>query len=506
MPAAKRTTRRGTAPRASKPRAKAPAKRAPRGPERSKPKSTIKQATRQGRAAGARRIDDELADGAALLARAERAVQMALARGAAEAEVYVEAGASLDVELENDRIATTGASRATGACVRLVRDGRLGFGYWSDDRDAAAAIDQALQQSRLAPARGFRFPGGAKPKALPGRWDPRIVGLEVGDAIGLAQELLAGAKEASPKSTLAGGGASLEFGAWAVANSAGVAAWDRATSCGAAASLVLQDGERAVSAGESRTLHTLRLDARAVAVEAGEVTESLRGPKPAKASGARDLVLKPDAAADLVSNLAVSAATGDDAMRGKTVWSAKLGEEVAAPLLDLTDDVTVPGAVGASPIDGDGLPTGRTPIIAGGVLRTFLFDAWDAHRHGQASTRSAVRGGFKARPETGTQHLVLSSRKATPFAKLVAGIDDGYLVDNVLGAHTANVTTGDFSVTAPNVWRIRKGAIEGPVSEVAIAGSLPDLLHRVDGVGKEAKAMDGARVPVVRFRGVSVSS
>jgi PmbA protein len=79
-------------------------------------------------------------------------------------------------------------------------------------------------------------------------------------------------------------------------------------------------------------------------------------------------------------------------------------------------------------------------------------------------------------------------------------------VDSVLGAHTANATTGDFSVTAANVWRIRKGAVTGPVSEVAIGGNLPDLLLRLDGVGSRPKQMDGLAIPPLRFRAVDVSS
>lgn len=457
-------------------------------------------------AAPAQRASPERSLGDDLLARCERVVEMALARGAAQAESYAESAASLDVELEGGRIATTGASLGAGASIRLVAGGRLGFAYWTQDDQAAASIDRALQQARLAPKRGFHFPDPIEGRSLPGRWHHDVAALRVDDAIALADELLAGAKEASPKSTVAGGGASLDHATWALASSTGIRVWDRDTSVSCSASLVLQDGTRSISSGESRSAHALRLDARDVAAEAGRTVESLKGPKPSEAKGKADLILRPDAAAELVTGLAVSAATGDDAMRGKTVWSKKLGEQVAVADLDLADDPWVPGAVGGSAIDGDGLPTRHQPILERGVLKAFLFDSWDAHRHKQATTRSAVRGGFKSRPDTGTHHLVLSSRKSRPLDRIVAGTDDGYLVDSVLGAHTANVVTGDFSVTSPNVWRVRKGAIVGPVTEVAIGGNLPDLLRRLDGVSKEAKQMDGARIPAVRFRDVTISS
>lgn len=469
--------------------------------KRSTSKPAAKTATAPKRA---RQPERSLGDD--LLARCDRLVERALARGADEAEVYAESEASLGVELEAGRLATTGTSQGTGASIRLVKNGRVGFAYWTRDAQANDAIDRALQQSTLAPKRDFHLPKGEPTKALPRRWDDRIAALDVADAIALAKDLLSGAKSASKSATVAGGGASLDHATWAIASSAGVAAWERETSVGASASLVLKDGARSVSAGESRSAHTFTLDARDVGAEAGRTVASLKGPKPAKAKGTADLLLLPEAASDLILGLAISAATGDEAMRGKTVWSQALGKPVAASDVDLVDDSWAPGAIGGSAIDGDGLPTHRLPILDGGVLRRFLFDSWDAHRHGQKSTRSAVRGGFKSRPDTGTHHLVLSSRKARALDDVIAGTDNGYLVESVLGAHTANVTTGDFSVTAPNVWRIRKGAVVGPVTEVAIGGNLPDLLKRIDGVGKVPKAMDGAQVPGIRFRDVSMSS
>lgn len=469
--------------------------------KRSAGKSVAKPKTASKRAAHPERnLGDEL------LGRCERVVELALSRGADEAEVYTETQASLGVELEAGRLGTTGASQGAGSSIRLVKDGRLGFAYWTDATQVNDAIDRALQQSRLAPKLDFHFPRGGPTRSLPMRWDDRIAALDVADAITLANDLLVGAKSTCKAGLLAGGGASLEHGTLALASSAGVAVWERSTSVGASASLVLKDGQRSVSAGESRSAHTFTLDAREVGAEAGRTTTSLKGPKPANAKGTADLLLRPEAALDLVLGLVVSSATGDEALRGKTVWSKSLGKNVASKDIDLVDDSWVPHSIGGAAFDGDGQPTKRLPILDGGVLRNFLFDAWDANRHGKTSTHSAVRGGFKSRPETGTQHLVLSSRKARDFAKIIAGTDDGYLVESVLGAHTANVTTGDFSVTSPNVWRVRKGAIVGPVTEIAIGGNLPELLKRIDGVGKQPKIMDGSQVPGLRFRDVVISS
>lgn len=439
-----------------------------------------------------------------LLARAERLVERLRAH-ADQVEVYLESGAGLDVELEKGAIASTGFSRSAGGAVRVVQAGRLGFAYFTQDAQAVAAMEQALRQSRHATIQGYSLPSAPRPPSLPGRWDGAVAALQVPDVLALADGLLQGARDAAPAATLAGGGAGLSVSACAIASSLGVAVADQSTSVSGGASLVLDEGERSLSASESLSSHRLDLDGHAIAEAAADTVLSLRRPKPVEAGGRFQLLLHPEAGTELVAGLVVSAATGDDAMRGKTVWSGKLGEQVAHPTLRVADDPHAPGAIGAVPFDDEGIPCAPLSILDGGVLRNYLFDSWDGHRHKRPTTASAVRDDFKVRPGTDTHHLVVSAAGARPWDALVAGMDDGFVVESVLGAHTANVTTGDFSVTAPNVWRVRKGAVEGPVSEIAVAGNLPQLLQRLEGCGSEPKRMSGMQMPGLLFGDVDIS-
>lgn len=439
-----------------------------------------------------------------LLGQAEDVVRRAMAKGAEAAEVYWELGAGLDLDLENDEVAAAGRGDRQGGGVRVVRDGRVGFAYFSNEANAVSAVERALDLSRLAPQKRFQLPGPARLPDVESRWDDDLAALEVEQATALALDLLQGCKETAPDGHVAGGGVGIGWDMVAIANSEGVACADRTTQLEAGVNVVLADGERSISAWDSGTVHRGRLEAFDLGARVATEVLSLRQPKTA-GGGKCDLLFQPDAVSELVSGLIVSAVLGDDALRGKTVWSEALGQQVADARLGLYDDPTLPGAIGASPFDDEGLPTRRLPIIERGELRSFLFDSRDAQAHNQVSTHSAVRGNNHLPPETGTHHLVLEGHGARPDDELVAGIDTGYLVGSVLGAHTANATTGDFSVTAPNVWRIEKGEVVGASSEVAIGGNLPALLQYLDGVGDLPKQMGGARIPSLRFRGVQVS-
>ena len=439
-----------------------------------------------------------------LLDEAERVVRQAMARGADQAEAYVEQGASMGLDLEQGAVTGSSRSQDRGGAVRVLKGGSLGFAYYTDPKDAPKAVDDALRLSTLAPVKPFRFPHGAPVTDLAGRWDEAIAGLDPDMALGLATDLLQGAKEAAPQSTVAGG-VSLGWSACAIANSEGVACADRATSVDVGASLILADGERSINAWDGTGQHAGLPDAHAVGHAVGTTVMDLRAPM-AVESGVQDLVFRPDAVAELVTGVVLSAVDGDDALRGKSFWSDRMDAQVADAAVSLFDDPRDPAGYGTVPFDGEGVPATCRAIIEDGVLRSFLFDSRDAADHGRQTTGHAVRSGFKSPPGTGAHHVVLEGKAPVPEDRLVAGIDDGILVDSVLGAHTANATTGDFSVTAANAWRIEGGAVAGACQEVAIGGNLSQLLLRLDGVGDVSKVMSGARIPALRFRDVQVSA
>ena len=59
-------------------------------------------------------------------------------------------------------------------------------------------------------------------------------------------------------------------------------------------------------------------------------------------------------------------------------------------------------------------------------------------------------------------------------------IEDGYIVNSVMGAHTANPTSGDFSVTTSSILRVEGGEVIGAVKQAGLSGNLANALK--DGV------------------------
>jgi PmbA protein len=181
-----------------------------------------------------------------------------------------------------------------------------------------------------------------------------------------------------------------------------------------------------------------------------------------------------------------SALTGEAVQKGRSLFAGKLETEVAAPSLTLIDDGRHPGAPGSAPWDAEGTPTQRTPVIADGLLRSFLYDVTSARREGRASTGNAARAGFKSGPGPSPSNMHL---KGTGESRdeLLRSAGSAFLVSDFHGVHSgANAVSGDFSVGATG-HLLENGAIGQPVKEVTIAAPMLDILKSITAVADDLR-------------------
>ncbi len=169
-------------------------------------------------------------------------------------------------------------------------------------------------------------------------------------------------------------------------------------------------------------------------------------------------------------------------MKGRSLFKDRLGDTVAPPFVTLVDDPTNPLAYTATDVDGEGLAARRNPLIDDGVLQQFVHNSYSARRAGTVSTGNAVRGGFAGTPGVGALALQLVPGTRSQ-AEIVAGIDDGLLVQSVQGIHSGvNPISGDFSTGAAGLM-IRNGEVAEPVREFTIASTLQRMLLDIVEVG-----------------------
>jgi PmbA protein len=215
-------------------------------------------------------------------------------------------------------------------------------------------------------------------------------------------------------------------------------------------------------------------------------------------SGEYDVILSPMAYADLLGNIFVPALNGRNVLQGRSKLAGRIGETVTAPLLSLYDDPHRKGAGGSTWFDAEGTPTRRLDFVRDGILTAFAYDLKTAYRAGKGSTGSAIRGGFAGLPAIGHHNFVVDGKRDELFD------EPAIYVHSVVGAHTANPMSGDFSVEMSNPFRVKDGALAEPIRGAMISGNVFDLQHQVVALGKESRPVGSYILPPVKINKVRV--
>ena len=199
---------------------------------------------------------------------------------------------------------------------------------------------------------------------------------------------------------------------------------------------------------------------------------------------------------DILENAFVPSTFGDNVQKGRSSLAGRIGEEVAEESFNMTDDGLFPGGMATSSFDGEGVSSQRTPLVENGVLKGFLYDSYAAGKETPPteSTGNADRPGYAGIPRIGTTNLIASSKKPQD---VLAETERGYLVTGVIGAHTANPVSGDFSVEARNVFAVEDGAPLKPIRSLMLAGNVFELLKSIE-VGTDARMVGSVVVPTVK--------
>lgn len=435
----------------------------------------------------------------------QQLVEQAQAAGAQAAEAYLQEGEELQVEVRNGQVETLKRAGNRGVGLRVLQEGRLGFAYSADLAPEALAdlVRRALECARYVPPDEWhRFPGAAEYPQLE-LYDAEIGGRPVEEKIELARAVESEARAADPRVRITEA-CSYQDASYRVtlANSHGLLASYRGAYCGLYAYVVAVEGaDQQTGFGLSYSLRYGDLDPARVGREAARRAVRLLGAK--RPSTRRvPVILDPYVATQFLGLLA-PALSAEAVQKGRSLLAGRVGEQVASPLVHVVDDGRRPGGIGSAPFDGEGVPSQRTELVSAGVLRGFLHNVYTAARDGVSSTGNGTRYSFKGTPQVGSTNFYLEAG-ATPAQALLSEVTDGVYVTEVMGMHTANPVSGDFSVGAAGLL-VERGECTRPVRGIAIAGNILELFAGVDAVGDDLTFFGGRGAPTLRLRGLTVS-
>lgn len=438
----------------------------------------------------------------------DRVLERAQTRGAADVEVFAEHSTSHRIKVYGQEVEQLTAAQRRGIGVRVFSAGAVGHAYTSDLSDGALddLVQRAVDNATVSdPDEYSDLPRPTGEPADVHPFDPRLEAATDEQRIAVALEIEATALAADPRvktveETMYVDGDGEVF----IASTAGVRRSYRAGQCYAFAYVLAEeDGqvETGYSYGVGRAVEDLQ--PAAVGAEAASRAIRLLGARKCPSMKA-PVVFDPFVSAAFFGVLS-SALTADAVQKNRSLFAGREGERVAGELLELVDDGTLPDGLDSAPFDGEGVPTERTPLITGGVLQGFLYDTYTARKAGRTSTGNGLRGGYSGLPGVRPSNLVVTG-PATPVDEIIASLDHGVLVTDVVGIHSgANPISGEFSVGISGVL-IEGGRFTTPVREVTVAGDIVGMLTSIRALGDDARWVPGGSIytPSVVIDGMAI--
>jgi PmbA protein len=238
-------------------------------------------------------------------------------------------------------------------------------------------------------------------------------------------------------------------------------------------------------------------------------------------SGRYDMIFTPTSLTSTMRNLG-SMATGRRVWDKLSMFTDSLGKKVASEIVNIVEDGSSEEGIDTCSVDDEGLPTRRTAIIEGGVLKSFIHDSYTASKFGVQSTGN----GFRVLTQVGGSTLegkrydfppICSSANFTILPGELAedelirdtkrGILMGWtryerLLNSKTGAFTANARSGNYM--------IEEGEVKYPIHGFRIYDSYANLLNSIDYITNKTEQKGhwgmAAISPSIRAKGIRIVS
>lgn len=157
---------------------------------------------------------------------------------------------------------------------------------------------------------------------------------------------------------------------------------------------------------------------------------------------------------------------------------------IGSDSLTVKDDGRYPGGVLEAPVDGEGLPTGETILIAEGRFRQPLVGWREARAAELQATGCVRRDSWRDVPRVGPSHLFLAPTPEVKVASLLTAVARGYYLIALEGNGHFDLERDSFRLPVCG-FALRQGRAAAPVAGAWLTGSISSWLR-----GLQATARD----------------
>ena len=203
---------------------------------------------------------------------------------------------------------------------------------------------------------------------------------------------------------------------------------------------------------------------------------------PAKA-GPMPAILAADAGGTMIHEAVGHGLEADLACVGLSVYTDRIGQQVASPIITVYDDATMLQRRGSFAFDDEGTCAQKTCLIDRGILVNYLTDRVWAIRQKTSSTGNGRRESYEYPPIVRMTNTFIAPGNDVP-EKIMRETEKGLYVTRI-GGGQVNTVNGDFIFEVQEGYRIEHGKIGEPIRGATLIGNGPNILGTIDRVGND---------------------
>ncbi len=417
-------------------------------------------------------------------------------KSADQADLYTKKSVSHAVSFQASKLKDITQNEEEAWTLRLIKDGLLGSATVTKPDSFDILLAYAANTVKHGSAVGYTLPGAGALTA-PRTFDPRVTEVSQAEMLDLGAELISALNDYDPKiKAFAGIGKS--FGSVTLMNSAGFQGSTDMTMWHVylGGELVNEDGFLQIYDGVAQSDYTaFTEDIKAKVIESFRLAKENISIKP----GQYPVIFAPAQVSCLTDPL-LTCLNGMGISRGFSPFKGRIGELAFDSRFSLIDDALADGAVGSKSFDREGVPTARRALIDGGKIGGYLLDLQTAHLLGMAPTGN---GGTTGPVSNNT----VVPGGDTSFSDMLAGIDEGVLIEGTMGAWAGNPYGGQVSGNISLGYKIEKGKVVGRIKDCVFSVNVfTDLRDNLAALSREQLWRGNTCYPYVQLANVNIST
>jgi PmbA protein len=204
-----------------------------------------------------------------------------------------------------------------------------------------------------------------------------------------------------------------------------------------------------------------------------------------------NVLYSPEMARSIIGHF-TSAIAGGAQYRKSTFLLDSLDQKVFPEFIHLHEQPHLQRAFGSGYFDKEGVATSNRDLVVDGVVQNYIMSSYSARQLGLQTTANSG----------GTHNLTLDST-GQDFNELLKMLDTGFFVTELIGSGVNNMT-GDYSRGAAGFW-VENGEIQFPVEEVTVAGNLKNMFQNIVAVGTDVDLRGGTRTGSILVEGMMIA-